>query len=207
MQKFTLNLQSVKDLGQIYILVSTNFPLIEEKVDDILRAKVVLLISAFDTFIHDVVKIGKGEIFAGRRPSHSKYNDFKFSLSALNNINSSSSQSEKINYFESELEKINSNDSFQSPKSIEYALGLIDVKNVWTLVSPLMGNVSANDIKNRLSLIVQRRNKIAHESDHNPVTGDKYTIQKSDVDNDILFIENLCQAIYSLVQRFFFIIL
>ena len=199
MQKFTLNLQSVKDLGQIYVLVSTNFPTIEENADDILRAKIVLMVSAFDTFIHDVVKIGMGEIFAGTRPSHSKYNDFKFSLSALNNINSSIIQSEKISYFESELEKINSNDSFQSPKSIEYALGLIDIKNVWTLVSPLMGNISAMDIKNRLSLIVQRRNKIAHESDHNPVTGDKYPIQKSDVDNDVVFIENLCKAIFTLV--------
>lgn len=199
MQKFTLNLQSVKDLGQIYVLVSTNFPLIEEKADDILRAKIVLMVSAFDTFIHDVVKIGMGEIFVGIRPFHSKYNDFKFSLSALNNINSSIIQSEKISYFESELEKINSNDSFQSPKSIEYALGLINIKNIWTLVSPSMGNISAVDIKNRLSLIVQRRNKIAHESDHNPVTGDKYPIQKSDVDNDIVFIENLCKAIYTLV--------
>lgn len=199
MQKFTLNLQSVKDLGQIYVLVSTNFPLIEENADEILRAKIVLMVSAFDTFIHDIVKIGMGEIFAGRRPSHSKYNDFKFSLSALNNINGSIVQNEKINYFEAELEKINSNDSFQSPKSIEYALGLIDIKSVWTLVNPFMRNLGAENIKNRLGLIVQRRNKIAHESDHNPVTGDKYPILKVDVDNDILFIENLCKAIFTLV--------
>jgi hypothetical protein len=199
MQKFTLNLQSVKDLGQIYVLVSTNFPLIEENADDILRAKIVLMVSAFDTFIHDVVKIGMGEIFAGTRLPNTKYNDFKLSLSTLSNINNSVSQSEKIIYFESEIEKINSKDSFQSPKSIDYALGLINISSVWTLISSLMNNVNAKDIRDRLGLIVDRRNKIAHESDHNPVTRDKYPIQKRDVDNDILFIENLCKAIYTLV--------
>lgn len=60
-------------------------------------------------------------------------------------------------------------DSFQSPKSIEYALGLIDISKIWTAASTFCN--TADNVKNELALIVQRRNQIAHEADVDITTG------------------------------------
>lgn len=55
-------------------------------------------------------------------------------------------------------------DSFQSPKSIEYAFGLIGIKKIWSSIKDTM-EMSCDDITKTLGLIVNRRNLIAHESD------------------------------------------
>ena len=56
------------------------------------------------------------------------------------------------------------------------------------------------NIKNRLNLIVDRRNMIAHEADIEPIYKSKRTINNTDVTGTIDFIENLGTTIYHLVK-------
>ena len=72
-------------------------------------------------------------------------------------------------------------DSFQSPKSIEYAFGLIGIKKVWSSIKDTM-EMRSDDITNTLGLIINRRNMIAHESDRNRVTDE---LQEIDLDTVI----------------------
>jgi len=60
-------------------------------------------------------------------------------------------------------------------------------------------NKSANDIKNQLALIVDRRNKITHESDRDILMGGKIKIDKALVDSTIDFIDAFCDAIQNLL--------
>lgn len=55
--------------------------------------------------------------------------------------------------------------------------------------------LSSDDIQSRLSLIIFRRNKIAHESDFDYLTGVKNTITHSDTLGVIDFIEKFCESI------------
>ena len=56
-----------------------------------------------------------------------------------------------------------------------------------------------DDIKNTLALIVDRRNKIAHEADFDSVNEAKNGIDKIQTNDVVVFIENLCETINSLV--------
>ena len=54
----------------------------------------------------------------------------------------------------------------------------------------------AIDIKNELTLIIDRRNKIAHEADIDPsFPGERWPIAAADVEVVIDFILDVCEAI------------
>ncbi|MFN4146231.1 MAG: hypothetical protein ACK4GN_10440 [Runella sp.] len=61
--------------------------------------------------------------------------------------------------------------------------------------------LQAQDIRNRLALIVDRRNKIAHEADFDFINGKKYPIDKLTTNDVVAFIEKLAEAIYSISQN------
>ena len=84
--------------------------------------------------------------------------------------------------------------SFQSPKSVEYALGLVNVKSVWTKVSPVMGD-TAEHVRDQLALIVKRRNQIAHESDIDPSTSMLRNIDLQTVNDCRDFLQRLVSVI------------
>jgi hypothetical protein len=198
-QQLRLNIQSVKELDSIYSLIVENYPLLVEQSSEILRAEIVLSVSALDCFIHDLVKYGMVETYQGNRLSSKQFETYQIPFKFLKLIDGNQQVDEKLGYLETIISEINSKDSYQSPKNIEYALGLINVNKIWSALANEM-NSKADDIKNELSLIVDRRNKIAHEADYNNLSGDKYPIDRNNVNDVILFIENLCEAIYKIAQ-------
>ena len=88
-----------------------------------------------------------------------------------------------------------SKDSYQSPASIENALQLIFVKKIWSSIKDEM-RMPAEDITKKLGIIINRRNKIAHESDvRNHIDTSKNEIERADVDDIISFISNIVECI------------
>ena len=60
---------------------------------------------------------------------------------------------------------------------------------------------SSRDVKKELGLIINRRNKIAHEADLVDKRGvEKNEIKKEDVDEMILFIEKFVKALYEIIE-------
>ncbi len=93
---------------------------------------------------------------------------------------------------------MNAKSSFQAPRNVEYALSLIEVNKVWSALSPIMG-FTAEDISAKLAIIVNRRNKIVHESDIDQPTGMLTQIDDEMVTNCYIFIDQLVNAIESIV--------
>lgn len=192
---FDKNIESINSLASIYLYFENNKV---EALDftEILRAEFVLLVSAFDHYVHELVKEGMLAIFEGIKSPNKNFDNFTITLKTLNLILSTDEQHEKKAILDGEIKKITAKDSYQSPSSIEKALGLIDFTNVWNTISPEMG-IPPKDIKDRLALIVNRRNKIAHEADFDYTFGSKNPIDRELVDDVRNFIINLVKAIQS----------
>lgn len=198
LNNFNQNLSQVRQYGALYDLIVQHLPVLTAHADSLLRAEWVMAVSSFDTYIHDIVRIGIMQIYHGTRPSCNGCDAYPMSFKTLKQVESFTSSTDKDIALESEIRKINEKDSYQSPKSIEYAMSLIGISNIWTRVSLAMG-MSANDVKLKLGLIVKRRNKIAHESDFDYLSASQISITKNDVDDVVSFIERLVNAINSLL--------
>lgn len=158
LNKFNTAYKSFSDLYAIYIFLKENH--LDEMADDIVRHMVVSLVSAIDTYIHEVVvnsilyeitaNSGIFDISKSYIPAHT--------LTAFIQGNSSLLEYHVRQYF--------SQYSFQSPDSIAGALSKIGILKIWTKVSDATNKDTAT-IKQCFKFLTDRRNAIAHESDLN----------------------------------------
>ncbi len=136
--KFRQNIKSVRELDSIYGLIAETYPLLKEQAQEILRAEIVLSVSALDCFIHDLVKQGMLETYQDNRMPSKPFVTYQIPIKFLKLIENSEGNEYKLAYLEQAIEEVNSKDSYQSPKNIEYALQLINIKSPWKSVSSLM---------------------------------------------------------------------
>ena len=188
-----LNLQNVKKMHWLHEQLSKVVPAMD--LSDILRAEYVLIVSAFDCYVHDVVLKGMANMFSGSKPDSRAYNEFCLPMSAVKQLLVSTDSAIRESIFNVSVKKLLAKDSYQSPKSVEYAMNLINLKNVWHKVG-LKLSMPSKDVVLKLGLIIQRRNKIAHEADiHDLVSMDKTPIDRSDVDDTFAFLDQIVAAI------------
>lgn len=157
-----------------------------------------MAVSALDTYVHEILKTGLIQIYSGARVSSPSSDAYSFTFADLRSIISATTPADKQTLLDGAIKRINSKDSYQSPKSIEYAMAILGVNSLWTRIAPGFG-LSAADVKTKLSNIVRKRNQIAHESDINPATMTRYPILKADADDVMDFIEKLVNAIHNLL--------
>lgn len=187
---FHTSLDRVTHLGGLHAAVGG---LTTSAVDtsDLLRAQIVLLVSAFDFYVHEVTVIGMVDVFKGKRPQTTGFLKYKVSLGALSSGNS--------DWFESEVREKHGFLSFQQPEKVADAVRLFSTVKLWDEISSKTGIVTTS-LKQRLALIVERRNKIAHEADLDPsYPGARWPISEGDVDASIKFISMLGDKIYEVV--------
>jgi len=164
---------------------------------DMLRSALVLAVSALDYYIHEVVRIGMLEIHRGQRPEPPAFSGFQISLG---NARAGINAGQNIDsWLEDEIRQRHSYKSFQQPNAIADAVRLICDKKLWEEVSINMGS-PAKDIKQQLSRIVDRRNKIAHEADIDPSypIGDRWPIDELLVNEAVDFIEQVVEGIHNI---------
>ncbi len=96
--------------------------------------------------------------------------------------------------------------SFQTPENIAEAVRLVSNASLWDEVAQWQG-METQEVRDRLKLIIQRRNKIAHEADIMPDYAGQIAysdlrspIDPSMVDDTLDFIEQMVEAIYALVS-------
>ena len=198
-QLFRSNRSRILDLGAIYDLWVGKAPMLQKHLDEVLRAQVVLTVSAFDTFIHDCVRIGITRQFVSSGTLSNSLKGFPIPYEDFQAINSLATMTDKALYLDGVIKKVNSKDSYQSPASVEYALGLLGISNVWTKLSPGM-KMPASDIKAELANIVNRRNKIAHESDMDALGVSLNPITKVEVMHVLSFTYGLAINVYLIVK-------
>lgn len=186
MALFEKNLQRVKELVRVakQMEIENN-----QASQDILRSAMVLLVSALDTFVHDVVRIGMMQILKGERKQTPEYQKFRIEMHVVS-FNAS------YDWFDAEIRRRHSESSFQSAGNITKGLKLIYEKDIWSSIAQDL-NGKEEETKKKLDAIVRKRNQIAHESDVDPTSFDEsyYPISVEDVEEHIKFIGKLVYSI------------
>ncbi|MEQ9354922.1 HEPN domain-containing protein [Coleofasciculus sp. F4-SAH-05] len=245
LDQFRISIARVRDLISIHNSVKAqSTPALD--LSDILRAALVLAVSALDYYVHEVVTLGMLEIHRGQRSepnpprnsSQSAFSRFQVSLggarqerliamdiaswleneiqqsqgssflqqshtvsallpvisnSVLNRLNNAS-------WLEDEVRERLSYQSFQQPEKIADAMRLISDNKLWEEVAQKLGR-SAKDVKQQLSAIVDRRNKIAHEADIDPTynIGSRWYIDEVLVSDAVNFVEQVVETIHQIL--------
>lgn len=192
--RFEENIYAAESLEPLYSFLSNN----AENMDAsyLLRSEFVLIVSALDTYMHMIIE---DRIVNSYFDVNSNLGTLEIQISKIKAVNMNNSAYDKAGMLRSIIRERLQQDSFQAPKSIEYAFGLIGIKKVWSSIKNEMGMDSKNII-DKLALIVNRRNMIAHESDRNRVTGE---LQQIDLDmvidckNFIIKLVNQFEALLS----------
>lgn len=139
--------------------------------DELLRAEWVTRVSALDLYIHELVAQELLAIFEGRRAATPSYDRFQISTKTLDRIRASVSPSDASAAFDLYVRTYLSRITYQAPDDIADGIRLFSTVELWNQVALSLGANSSNKtdlaktVKTQLSLIVRRRNIIAHEGD------------------------------------------
>jgi hypothetical protein len=160
---------------------------------DILRAEVVLAVSALDYFIHELTRIGMLESWVGTRAQTDALQRYQLPLSIAKQLSNVGTAQQVL---DAEIRTKHSFLSFQHPDKVADAIRLFSEVRLWDEVGREIG-LPAQIVKSSLSLIVDRRNKIAHEADIDPsYPGQRWPIDVPMVEEIFDKIEAICRAIF-----------
>ena len=189
------NVARAKDLvGLARALQATTTPVVD--VSDLLRASLVLGVSALDHFVHEVTRLGMLEIATGVRPVTEAYQRFEVSLRSIPSALAGSGTA----WLDQEIRQRHGWLSFQDPLKLADAIRIVSAKPLWKELGVLLA-MSAEDAKARLRLTVERRNKIAHEADMDPTSpGSRWPIDPVLVDDALSYLERIAVGIREVIR-------
>lgn len=193
--RFTANIGRARDLRALVINLkaSTGSTL---DLTDILRAAIVSAVSAFDTFIHEITRIGMVEIYQNTRPRTDAFGRFPISMDNILLVIATPGDTK---WLEDEIRMQHGWLSFQQPDKVADAIRLFCGKELWKEVGIRLA-IDPKSAKNRLALIVDRRNKIAHEADMDPTSpGSRWPIDELLVQDVIDRLEQIGDAVFHVV--------
>ena len=192
--QFRENLKRARELGQLAAVIQSMTPVLE--VSDILRSQMVLAVSALDHFVHETVRLGMVEASKNVRPKTDAYLRFQMPIAA---VESALNGLPHENWVGDTVRERHSWQSFQDPEKLADAVRLISPVKLWEAVGKELG-MSAQDVKTQIKVIVDRRNKIAHEADMDPANpGFRWPITAPLVNGAIDFINRVVEGIYKVV--------
>lgn len=193
---FRTNIAHIQNLAGIHsALKNSTTPVLD--LSDILRAELMMAVSALDYFIHSTVEEGMIEIYQGSRLPTSTFNEFTISLS---NIPYVIKNPNDTIWLKDQIRKNLGYQSFQKSDKISSIMKLITDKKLWPEVANIMRS-DQQKVTLQLDLIVNRRNQIAHEADVDPTYPDRrWPIDDMLVNNSIQHIVNICNAIFQTIK-------
>ena len=191
---FRDSINRVHHLGGLHrAILSLTTPAIDAS--DLLRAQIVLAVSALDFYVHEITAIGMQEVFRGIRPQTSAFQKYRVSVGAM----IVGIPTGTHDWFEADVRERHSFLSFQQPDKIADAIRLFSDVKLWTSVAKALGQ-DEEIVKAKLRLIVDRRNKIAHEADIDPsYPGTRWPISEPDVTTSCQFLSQTVEAIHGTV--------
>lgn len=191
---FEESIDRVEHLAGLYKAISSlTTPAVDSS--DLLRAQIVLTVSALDFYVHEVTLMGMLEVYAGHRPPTQAFEKYRVSVGAMMTGHPAGGTA----WLEAEIRERHSFLSFQQPDKIADAIRHFTDVKLWQAVASSLGQDDSL-IKSSLRLIVDRRNKIAHEADLDPsYPGTRWPISEADATQSRQFIASLVRAIHAAV--------
>ena len=211
---FEEGIRETRKMSTVYDHFINDLHIPHDEVADILRAQIVNAVSVLDRFVHELVNIGVVETFMGTRVKTLKFLNQPFKAETLiKSIEFSkpgfipASANENPQYLiENEMREKMSFLAFEAPDKVRDALSYIwDEKHKMQAIAVDMALPGATDndkqkyLEQRLQLIVDRRNQIAHEGDIDPSLNKKRRVDKKMSSDAIDFIEKFGESIYKKV--------
>jgi len=174
--------------------------------DELLRAEWAMRVSALDLYVHELVAQNLLKIFQGVRPICPGFARLQISSDAMMRISNASSPAQKETAFDLEVRTQLSRITYQFPDDIADGVRMVSGIKLWNEVAINLGATQANlsatttSIKQQLSLIANRRNKIVHEGDLQPsVPRVPWPISSGDLQDVSAFILRLVTALDAVV--------
>lgn len=192
---FRANLARVRNLGRIANALDSQTAQALD-LSDILRAELVLAVSALDQFVHEITRLGMIEAYRGEREKTTRFLQFQVSVeAALRGI----SENPSGDWLNEEIRIRNGHRTFQNPDRIAEALRLVSDIPVWNEIAKGM-DASPQAVRDGLDIIVKRRNNIAHEADVSPTTYEGLLpIDRRLTTDAVDFIERVGENIYAAI--------
>lgn len=171
--------------------------------DELLRAEWVARVSALDLYVHELVAQSMLAIFEGRRAASPAYLRFKISTETLNRIRAAANTSGASAAFDLYVRDQLSRVTYQHPDDIADGVRLCSEIELWQEVAVKLGATAATktdqakSLKLDLSLIVRRRNIIAHEGDlKQSLLREPWPISQS----DLMFVGNQIETLVKAID-------
>jgi hypothetical protein len=194
LRQFRTNMSRARDLSALAAAIEAQTTDALD-VTDVLRASIVLAVSALDHLVHELARIGMLQIASGQRPATAAYLRFQVSLQSVTAAQRNNGQE----WLDQEIRTKHAWQSFQDPERIADALRCISEKALWQEIGSRLG-MNAQDAKTQLKLIVDRRNKIAHEADIDPTApGCRWPINAAVVVDALQFLDRLATTMVDVV--------
>jgi hypothetical protein len=196
LKNFHSNIERVRALGALHQYFSQVITSSLLDISDILRAQLVLSVSAFDYYIHEITRLGILEIYNGLRPPTKGFQSFSIPLKA---VMLSHSGPIGDSWIDDLIRQKHSYLAFQSPDKVAEAIKLFHSCDLWQSISDQIV-IPKQDVKAQLQLIIDRRNKISHEADLDPsYPNTRWPISSNDVNEAVNFLIKVCEAILVIV--------
>jgi hypothetical protein len=173
--------------------------------DEILRAEWVMRVSALDMYVHELVAQNMVGTFEGRRPPSPGYLRFQLTNETVQRIRNAASATDASAAFDLEVRERLRILSFQQPDKIADGVRLFSAVELWDSVAAHVSassgvSVDAKSIKNELSLVVRRRNQLAHEGDLQPGSqGVPWPISQADLATVAQVVDRVVRGIDAVV--------
>ncbi len=194
--QFRLNVDRVHSLVALHNALRSQATSALE-ISDILRAALVMVVSALDQYVHDVVRLGMLDIWRRNRRETSAFLQFRISL---NSARMAATSGAYDNWLEEEVRDQHGWQSFQQPDKIADAFRLVCSQPLWQEVANRL-SINVQDVKEKLGLIIDRRNKIAHEADVDPTfPNSRWPIDERLVNDSVAFVERVVEAMLGILQ-------
>ena len=197
-EQFRENIARVRDLGGLHAAFGQlTTPAVD--LTDLLRAQIVMVVSALDQYIHEITRVGMLEVYDGTRPQTNAFLRFQVTMgAAMKGISTSNNNA----WLHTEIRERHGYQTFQHPDNIANAVRLFSSCELWPSVAAQL-NLTVQDVKNRLRAIINRRNQIAHEADLDPSypgSGTRWPISPTDSASTVDFIQDVCEAIQTVTN-------
>lgn len=173
-----------------------------EAAKTIWRTQIVLLASAYDYFMHEIVRFGLYQMFNDDWEKSEGYKKFPITLSQLDCIKDNPEDDE---WFKILITQKYSSDTLMSYDALKDTMNLLNVPLQSVADSAFYQRDSKDktkdQLKRKLNTFYFRRNHIAHQSDRSHENAEKMDISKCDVENFVSDIFKIVNAIISEIKK------
>lgn len=196
---FQDNVQIIKDMKN-FTMVPENSN--ERSIEQILKAQIVFLVSAFDFFMHEVMKYGLVKIYDGNWEKTERYYNIMIPMRILDGVfHNEADENWFLNFMNKKL-STETIVSFEQIKDAFNQLGL-DVGELADRVYYDRESVenTKDKLKRRLNELFSRRNHIAHQSDRRHSDAEILSITEAEVEGFVIEIEKIVSGVKELINN------